>query len=322
MKKNSVIFFILLVALLWRAPAVANCTAGATTTPANILFGSYASQTLPAGNISPNGTAVDANISVTCTVALTLQLLSTASWLRYTATQPLVLSNGVDTIPYVIGSNSTYTPSISAPGQSIGGVGSTLLGLALLTSGRIDVPLHIKTSATSKWPNAGTYTGTQTLTVDGSICTSVSILVICLGSSPVNSSVTMNMTMVVSKSCEFISSPSLVDFGSLSFLENATAAQLSVSIRCTNQEDYLLYADNGNNFSSGSRHLKSTSGQTVAYQIFRPASTTQVLGVTTPLNRMGTGMSETINLPVRITAGQATPVAGVYTDSVRMVIEY
>ena len=324
MKKLTALFLSLLFCSFFASTsAFAVCNASATTTPATINYGSNASQTVPAGGISPNGAAVDATFSVTCSSALTLQLLSLSSWLRYTAQQPLNLSNGIDTISYTLASNSTYTPGITAQGQSVGGPsGFSLLGVGVLASGRIDIPLHVKTNTTTLWPSAGTYTATQTLAVDGNICTSVSIAVICLGYTPVSSTVTMSMTMVVSKSCEFISTPTLVDFGSVSFLENAAAAQLSVSVRCTNQEDYLLYADNGNNYAAGSRYLKSSGGQSIAYQIFQPSSTTQVLGITTPLNRLGTGMSETVNLPVRITSGQPTPVAGTYTDNVRMVIEY
>lgn len=324
MKKGKLFFLLALVSVFFSKSVLAVCNASATTTPATINYGSNASQDVPTGGISPNGSAVDAQFSVTCSVALTLQLLSLSSWLRYTAQQPLTMTNGTDTITYTLGSNNTYTPAITAQGQSVGGpAGFSLLGLALLASGRIDIPLHVKTNATTIWPSAGTYTGTQTLAVDGNICTGVSIAVICLGYTPVSSTVTMNMTMVVSKSCEFISTPTLVDFGTVSFIENAsTSAQLSVSIRCTNQEDYLFYADTGNNYAGGTRYLKSVAGQTIAYGIFQPSSSTQVLSVTNPLNRMGTGMNETINLPVRITTGQATPVAGIYSDNVRMVIEY
>lgn len=324
MNKLSAVFFLLIVANLFFAlPALAACSVGATTIPATVNYGSNASQDIPVGGISPNGTATDANFTVTCSVTLTLQLLSTTSWLRYTAQQALTLSNGTDTISYTLASNSAYTPSITSSGQNIGGpTGFNLLTLGILTSGHVDVPLHVKTNPTTIWPSAGTYTGTQTLVVDGSMCTSLSILIVCLGSMPVNATVTMNMTMVVSKSCEFISTPSLVDFGQVSFLDNVANAQLSVNLRCTNQEDYLFYVDNGNNYTGGTRRLKSVAGQSIAYEIFQPNSTTQALNTGNPLNRLGTGMGETINLPVRITTGQATPVAGIYTDNVRMVIEY
>jgi spore coat protein U-like protein len=302
---------------------LAVCSASATTTPTLISYGTYASQNVPAGDISPNGAAVDANFSVTCSVALSLTLLSTTSWLRYTAQQPLAMSNGTDTISYILGSNATYTPSITSSGQSIGGpTGFQLLTLGLLSAGRVNIPLHVKTATTSIWPSAGIYTGTQTLLVGGSICTGIGLPGVCLGSSPVNSTVTMSMTMTVNKSCEFVSSPALVDFGVVSFLENATTATLSTSLRCTNQEDYLFYPDNGGNFSSGSRAMRSAGGQLIQYQIYHPGSTTVLISSTNPLSRAGTGASEVIALPIRITSGQAAAIEGTYTDSVRMVIEY
>lgn len=303
--------------------ALAVCSASATTTPALISYGTYASQDVPIGNISPNGTAVDANFSVTCSVALSLTLLSTTSWLRYTAQQPLIMSNGADTISYVMGSNATYTPGITSSGQSIGGqTGFQLLTLGILTSGQVNIPLHVTTATTAIWPRAGTYMGTQSLLVDGSICTGIGLPGICIGSSPVNSTVTMSMAMTVTKSCEFISSPTLVDFGTVSFLENASTATLSTSLRCTHDEDYLFYPDNGSHYASGSRRMVSAGGQSISYQIYQPSSTTVLVSSTNPLSRSGTGASEVIVLPIRVTSGQSAAVAGTYTDSVRMVIEY
>lgn len=302
---------------------LAVCNASATTTPATINYGSYASQSVPSGNISPNGAAAAATFAVTCSIGLSLALLSTSSWLRYTAQQPLTISNGTDTISYVMGSNSTYTPSITASGQSVGGpLGFQLLTLGLLTAGNVNIPLHVKTATTSIWPSAGTYTGTQSLLVDGSICTGIGLGGLCIGSSPVNSVVTMSMTMTVSKSCEFISSPTLVDFGVVSFLENAPTATLSTSLRCTNSEDYLFYPDNGSNYASGSRNMVSPGGQAIKYQIYQPSSTSVLVSSSNPLSRSGTGASETIVLPIRITSGQSAAIAGVYSDNVRMIIEY
>ena len=299
------------------------CVASASTTPSTINYGSHTSQNVPLGNISPNGTAAAASFSVTCSLGLTLSLLGTSSWLRYTAQKPLTISNGTDTISYVMGSNSTYTPVITASGQSIGGqLGFQLLGLGLLTTGVVNIPLHVKTATTSIWPSAGTYTGTQSLLVDGAICTGIGIGGLCLGTTPVNSVTTMSMTMIVSKSCEFVSSPTLVDFGVVSFLENAPTATLSTSLRCTNSEDYLFYPDNGNNYVSGSRNMVSPGGQSIKYQIYQPSSTSVLISASNPLSRFGTGASETIALPIRITSGQPAAIAGTYTDNVRMVIEY
>src|SRR4051812_21672242 len=241
--KFSLYIFVLL--FISSKQAFAACAASAGTTPAIFDYGSVASQNVPAGGISPNASAASGSFKVTCSIGLTLQLLSTTSWLRYTAQNALTLSNGTDTIPYTIASNSTYTPAITAAGGSVGGsTGFGLLTLALLASGVFDIPLYVKTLPTAIWPSAGTYTGTQVLTVDGEICTGLGLPGVCLGTTPVNSTVTFTMKLIVSKSCEFISTPTQVDFGIVSFLSNATTMQLNATLRCTNQEDYLLYVDN------------------------------------------------------------------------------
>jgi spore coat protein U-like protein len=126
----------------------------------------------------------------------------------------------------------------------------------------------------------------------------------------------------VTKSCQFISTPTLVDFGTVSFLDNVGTIQLNVTLSCTHLEDYLFYADNGNNYSSGTRRLKSTAGNMIAYGLMQPASPTTPLDSVNSLSRFGTGANETLSIPVKITTGQSTPPAGVYTDNVRMVIEY
>ncbi|MET0356486.1 MAG: hypothetical protein ABW044_06880, partial [Cellvibrio sp.] len=128
-KIHALLFYFFLLPALFTQYANAACSASATTTPSLIDYGTYASQNVPVGGISPNGTGASANFNVSCSLALTLQLLSTTSWVRYTAQQALQLSNGTDTISYTLGSNSTYTPAITAAGQSIGG--ST--GFQLLT---------------------------------------------------------------------------------------------------------------------------------------------------------------------------------------------
>lgn len=303
--------------------AFAACSASATTTPSLIDIGTYPSQSIPTGGLSSNGNSASALFSVTCTIGLTLQLLSTTTWIRYTAQQALTLSNGTDTISYTLASNSTYTPAITASGQSIGGsTGFQLLTLAALTSGHIDVPIFIKTLSTSIWPNAGTYTGSQTLAVDGVICTGIGLPGVCIGTNTVSSNVSLSIKLIVSKSCEFMSTSTLVDFGTVSFLENASTIQLNASVRCTHLEDYVIYADNGNHYSGGSRYMTSTGGNSIAYGLMQPSAPTTPLDSINFLSRIGTGASEAISIPVKITTGQATPPAGTYTDNVRLVIQY
>lgn len=308
---------------LWGFPAMANCSVTAATSPSPIAYGIYASKAVVPGDLSPNAAGVDATFNVSCSVVLNLSLLGTSSWLRYTAMQPMVLTKGSETIPYVIASNATFNPVISSVGQAIGGpTGFQLLSLIVLASGQIQVPLHIKTLPMLYWPGAGTYTSNQVLSVDGTICTGLGIGGICLGTSPVNGSVTASMNLVVSKMCEFATTSSLVDFGSVSFLEQASTMQLQVSLRCNAQEDYLLYADNGNHYLNGDRYMVSAGGERIRYQVLNPGNNSQVLEQASPLSRIATGYTENLQIPVVIPSGQATPHAGIYTDNVRMVIEY
>lgn len=321
---RRVLWRLILCTLSWLSQSShAACAASAATSPATVSFGSLASQTFTTGGISPNGSVQDATFSVTCSIALSLGLLSNSStWLRMTAQQPLTMSNGTDSISYIIASNSTYTPSISAQNGSIGGPsGFNLITLGLLTLGRVDIPLHIATTATSIWPSAGTYTGTQTLLVDGTMCVLLSVGNVCIGSNPVNSTVTMNLSLTVSKSCEFISTPTSASFGQVSFLENAGTIQLSAILRCTKSEDYAFYLDNGDNFSGGVRHLKSPTGTLIQYDVLQPNST-QILNSSNPLSRIGTGLDEALAIPLKITNNQSTPAAAIYSDNIRMVIEY
>ncbi len=314
----------LAIGTCWCLHAGAVCTVATAPITNPISFGTVPSQTVPAGGLTPNGSAMATYFSVSCTTTLSLAILSTSSWLRYTAQQNLQLSNGVDTIRYSLASNSAFNPVITASGQSIGGpTGFNLLSLILLSStSEMRVPIYLRTNSTTNWPSAGTYSGTQSLAVTGQICTGLGIGGICLGTTNVSGTVNMNINLTVSKSCEFSSTPALVDFGSVSFLSNVGTAQLAATVRCTNQEDYALYADNGNNFSGGSRYLNDGNGRRIAYGIFHQGNTSQPLSAATPMSRLGIGAAENLTLPILITPGQATPEAGTYRDNVRLVLEY
>jgi spore coat protein U-like protein len=315
----SLLFFV----SIYTPNSFSACNATAATTPTSINFGTPPSQNIPAGGITSNGTGVSARFSVSCSTALSLQLLSITSWLSYSAQQPLKLGNGTSEINYTISSESTYANAITQPGQSIGGqTGFNLLTLSTLTGGAFTIPLYIRTLSTSVWPRAGTYTGTQTLAVTGSICTGIGLLGVCPGSSPVNSVVTFTLNMVVSKSCEFINTPAQITFSAVSFLDTTEIIRLNTTLRCTQQEDYSLYVDNGSNYSGNSRHLRSTTGNRIAYNVLQPGSKTAPLSAITPLSRIGTGVNETLSIPLKISPNQPSPPAGIYTDSIRVVIEF
>ncbi|MBC6907029.1 hypothetical protein DWB84_16400 [Saccharophagus sp. K07] len=304
--------------------AQAECTVAPATLDNPVNFGTVPSRDVPLGSISPNGGAPATYFYADCTVLLTIGLLSAAGWIEYEVLEPLELINGESTISYVIASTADYTPVITQPGGTIGGVGGLdLLSLTLLANTQqMHIPLYIKTISTGIWPTAGTYTGIQKLSVRGEICELLSILNICLLTSTFSRVVDMPLVLEVSKSCEFSSVASQVDMGQMSFLEDAETATLNATVRCTNQEDYLLYADNGDHYSGGFRNMESTTGTKIAYEIFHHGSPSEPLTAANPMSREGTGGFEAVSLPVRVVPGQETPVSGVYKDNIRLILEY
>ncbi len=145
---------------------------------------------------------------------------------------------------------------------------------------------------------------------------------LCTNLVPVNGNVSAAMNLTVSKMCAFSSSSALVDFGSVSFVDQATPMQLNLSLRCNTGEDYVLYADNGNHYANGNRHMQSASGERIGYRLLHPNNMGVELSQVTPMPRTATGYTESLQIPLAIIAGQLTPHEGTYSDNIRMVIEY
>lgn len=299
----------------------AACTVATSTVPSPILLGTQNTKTVAAGGI----TSGQATFLIQCTVALSVTLLGGASTLMYTVNNPLVLTHTTmtDQIPYEVASNSAFNPTVTTQGGNIGGSSSTLLlGLALTNQMNMQIPVYIRSRPVSYWPRSGTYSGTQVLHVAGSICT-ISLLTACIGVvHPINGNVAVPIQMEVSKFCEFINVGTDVSFGNQSFINQATAQNWTARIQCTNADSYKIYATAGLYHNGTNRQMDRGGVQKVAYDIYHPGSTTNILTTTNPLNRTGTGLAEDLTFPVRIIAGQATPAIGSYQDTVRLVIEY
>lgn len=319
----------MLLVVMAAQQSMAQCSVAAATSPATVSFGTFYSNDVSAGNMLVNGsTAAAAHFSITCAALLNLGLLShSGNWLSYRALEPLVMAKGAEQIAYVIASNSQFSPMLLNPSvDTVGGAsGFQLLSLGLLTGSTANIPLFFRTRSLSQWPSAGVYTGTQRLHLQGRYCTGVGIdllgLAICLGWFTFDHQVSTTLNITVAKRCAFNSASALVDFGSISFVEEATTKYLDVAVRCNAQEDFILYADNGEHSGSGVRHMQSASGGRIAYQIMQPASL-QPLNKDNPVARIATGYVENLQLPVMIVTGQNNPRVGSYSDRVRMVIEY
>jgi spore coat protein U-like protein len=301
--------------------AYAACTVAASSVPSPILLGTHSTKAVAAGGF----TSAQATFLIQCPITLSLTLLGGASTLMYTVNNPLVLTHPTmtDQIPYEVASNSTFNPTVTTQGGNIGGSSSTLLlGLALTSQTNMQIPVYARSRPVSYWPRSGTYNSTQVLQVTGSICT-ISLLTACIGEvHPISGNVSVPIQMEVSKFCEFINVGTDVSFGSQSFINQATAQNWTARIQCTNADSYKIYATAGLYHNGTNRQMDRAGVQKVAYDIYHPGSTTNILTTANPLNRTGTGLAEDLTFPVKIIAGQTTPAIGNYQDTVRLVIEY
>lgn len=299
----------------------ANCTVTSTTAPASVLLGTHNTKVVSTGGI----TSGQVFFWVECTVTLELNLLGDASsTLSYTANNPMVLTHATvpsEQIGYQIASNTTFTPTITNQGGSIGGGSFSLLSLTLLQSKNIRVPVYVRTGTTSRWPRSGTYNSHQSLHVTGSICT-LSVLNACLTAYPVTNTVTMPIQLEVSKLCEFIEVSTDVSFGGHAFMDHVAPQTLTARVQCTHGDTFKIYASLGAHHNGNHRQMNGPGQQKIAYDIYHPSSTTNTLTQANGYSKAGTGLPDDIVFPVRVIAGQTTPAIGNYQDTVRLVIEY
>lgn len=324
MRKTLGQIIICVISMMFVPLVYSDCMATNVTSP--ISFGSVESKNIPGSTtILPNGASQAGTVTIECTSGINIALLGSGSWARYTAQSPLVMSNGTSTIPYILGVTNTFSPQINAQGQSVGGAsGFTLLELMIPAGDIYTLPLFVRTNlaASAPWPKPGLYTGTQSLRIDGMICRGVALAGACVtGATSFDNVRTVTFTLTVVKSCE-ISSSGAANFGSRVFLDGGIDTTMTIGVRCSDQEDFLFYMDNGNHFSGGSRHMRRGTFETIPYAIYKPSSSTEMLSVTNKLSLMGTGSVYNVVMPVKVPSGLSTPRVGNYTDAVRAVIEY
>jgi spore coat protein U-like protein len=103
-----------------------------------------------------------------------------------------------------------------------------------------------------------------------------------------------------------------VNFGNQTTLASPVDAQGSVAVVCTDGLPYTVSLGTGQN---GDRFMKLTTGPTlVDYELYTDAARTTVFG-DNAVNAVGNGATQTYIVYGRVPS-QATPGAGVYTDTV------
>lgn len=127
------------------------------------------------------------------------------------------------------------------------------------------------------------------------------------------------------KNC-LLAIPQNVNFGSVSLLNQTIDAVGSLSIRCTNGTPYTVSLGPGTapGATVTTRRMRGPGGASIAYDLFRDAGRSEFWGQTIGADTLGgLGIGIDISTPIygRVRP-QATPSAGVYSDTVVVTVTY
>ena len=317
----------LLGPVLFAAPASANCAAAAGS--ANLgTTGSFTAATTAQGATAGTGFTCSGSgvltLITTNTVTATIQ-----SGTNSNGTQPRLFNAASgDHIPFTICRDSscgtTYPIGSQATWSS-----TTLLGLLNLFSGPGgSLPLYVRTVPGAQVA-AGTYTSTITVAWTWNIC-SVGAVGLCLVRDNSSGVSTIAVTMIVTNDCA-INAPAL-DFGSAPLADSFDPVTQTITVRCSKDAAYTVGIDNGLNASGSTRRLSSGQGA-IAYDLYFPAGSGARWGSVGAERRSSSqastnagtytgSTSQTYTYRAQITAGQSTPPAGTYTDTLTVDVQF
>lgn len=143
------------------------------------------------------------------------------------------------------------------------------------------------------------------------------------GTGTLAASPTFTINATVAANC--LVSTQNIDFGSKGILSANVDATGQVSVTCTPAAAYTVSLNGGTTGSPPTARKMSKGAETVTYGLYKDANRTQPWGdASTPGSTVpGTGSGVTQNLTVygRVPP-QATPSAGVYTDTVVVTVTY
>lgn len=120
-----------------------------------------------------------------------------------------------------------------------------------------------------------------------------------------------------------------VDFGEHSNLnlfidaESVGAATSSIELTCNNALAYNIALDDGQNPNTGQRRVQRGGIDFVAYDLYQDSARTARWGSGAEAQAFtGNGSAQPVVVYGRVLAGQTTPAAGDYSDTVRMTITW
>lgn len=307
------IFAALALALGCHGAAQAACS----TSSQSLVFTTGSSYDVRSGSI-PNASGL---AGLSCTGSLLSVLGGGHARATITSANGFQLKNGADQIGYQVSADPVGTYTFTQ-GGTINYMSGSLL--SLFSGNSFTAPLYGRISST---PNiaAGTYTDTLTVQWNWYICNGVQIGPICVFYETGSATVTVNVSLVVSKDCR-INAPN-INFGSAALVSQFTQVAQAVLVDCTKDSSYTV------SFSSGSggsarpwRTMSDGSGNSLQYNIYRPDGTT-IWDETNPMTSatLGTGgttPNQVQSYVAKINTAQTTPPAGSYSDTVNVIIAF
>ena len=135
-----------------------------------------------------------------------------------------------------------------------------------------------------------------------------------------------NVTLTITANC--VISATDLNFGSQGVLNTAVTGNTNLSVTCSNTTPYTvgLNAGTGTGSTEAQRFLSGTGANTatVAYQLYKPGSTTVVWGdadVAARVGGTGTGAAQPIQVNGVVPA-QTTPAPGTYSSTVTATVYF
>lgn len=255
----------------------------------------------------------------------TLSVLGT-SYARATMTSAngFQLSNGADTIPYLVSPMSDFSQSFNQT-ATFDYMNITFLALLGILNGNNFTPmLYLKLNG---MPNvsAGTYTDTLTINWSWKVCNSVQAGTLCVGYETATGSSTILVKLVVGQDCR-INAPD-VSFASAPLASQFATVSQAVLVDCTKNSSYKVSFTSGNGGSARPwRAMSDGAGHSLQYNIYQPDGTT-IWDETNPTLSATAGSGSTTPsqaqaYKVKINPAQITPPAGHYQDLVSVVISF
>lgn len=245
--------------------------------------------------------------TITATLGASVNTLGTTTRL-YSAATGKYLSYSI--------CKSAGCDTLLSPTSSVEWANRSLLGLlGLFTAANDTLPLYIRPSTGIQLP-MGTYTDIIPINWTWKLC-DIGVLVCFYETGSITSTVTV--TLNVLNDC-FVDSAPDVSFDSAALISAFQPVTQNIELRCTPEVTYRVAFDMGNNALGGWRRMLNGTNA-LQYNFYIP-STMTVWDTTNTLAGTGSGVAQFVSYRAEINPDQNNVPAGIYTDTVRVIVSY